>query len=620
MSAILEEEYQDKKVDLKMWRKLLHFAKPYRWLIVAIIACMVSNGVLDMMFSKMQQWVIDNHVTKGVWEGIGKYIALSAVMLVGQCLLIFTFIRLAGRVESGVTHDIRREGFRKLQELSFSYYDKTPVGYMMARMTSDANRLGETIAWTLVDQTWGFSFMLVALMMMFVMNWQLALIVLASVPIIIAISLFFQRRILKAHREVRQTNSRITGAFNEGITGARTTKTLVREELNFKEFSALTGKMRSSAIRAIMMSSVFTPVVMTVGAMSTGFVVWAGGWNVVIGGLSLGELTFFLTLTAWFFEPIRAATSIFAELQGSQAAVERVLTLMAQEPEITDRADITAKYGDAFTPCRENWPAIHGHVEFRDVSFTYKGGQKVLDSFSLNVRAGEKIALVGETGSGKSTIVNLICRFYEPTEGSILIDGVDYRERSQLWLHSNLGYVLQAPHLFSGTIRENIRYGMLEATDEQVEEAARVVDAHDFIMRLEKGYDTEVGEGGGRLSTGEKQLISFARAIIARPALFVLDEATSSIDTETERKIQYAIDRLLHGRTSFIIAHRLSTIRTADRILVIKQGKVAEEGNHRQLMAKRGYYYDLYTNQFKEEAENKLLGIENKAEEETATA
>ncbi len=620
MSAMLEEEYQDKKVDLKMWRKLLRFAKPYRWLIVTIIACMVSNGVLDMMFSKMQQWVLDYHVTKGVWEGIGKYIALSAVMLVGQCLLIFTFIRLAGRVESGVTHDIRRAGFRKLQELSFSYYDKTPVGYMMARMTSDANRLGETIAWTLVDQTWGFSFMLVALIMMFAMNWQLALIVLASVPIIIGISLFFQRRILKAHREVRQTNSRITGAFNEGITGARTTKTLVREELNFKEFSALTGKMRASAIRAILMSSVFTPVVMTVGAVSTGLVVWAGGWNVVIGGLSLGELTFFLTLTAWFFEPIRAATSIFAELQGSQAAVERVLTLMAQEPEITDRADITAQYGDAFTPSRENWPAIHGHVEFREVSFTYKGGQKVLDSFNLNVRAGEKIALVGETGSGKSTIVNLICRFYEPTEGSILIDGVDYRERSQLWLHSNLGYVLQAPHLFSGTIRENIRYGMLEATDEQVEEAARVVDAHDFIMRLEKGYDTEVGEGGGRLSTGEKQLISFARAIIARPALFVLDEATSSIDTETERKIQYAIDRLLHGRTSFIIAHRLSTIRTADRILVIKQGKVAEEGNHRQLMAKRGYYYDLYTNQFKEEAENKLLGIENKAEEETATA
>ena len=289
---------------------------------------------------------------------------------------------------------------------------------------------------------------------------------------------------------------------------------------------------------------------------------------------------------------------------------------MATEPEITDSAEVEAIFGDAFNPRRENWPKIYGQVEFKNVSFTYKGGQKVLDDFCLKVRAGEKIALVGETGSGKSTIVNLICRFYEPTEGAILIDGVDYRERSQLWLHSNLGYVLQAPHLFSGTIRDNIRYGMLEATDEQVEEAAKTVDAHTFIERLDKSYDTEVGEGGGRLSTGEKQLISFARAIIAKPALFVLDEATSSIDTETERKIQYAIDKLLHGRTSFIIAHRLSTIRNADRILVIKQGKVSEEGSHRQLMARHGHYYDLYTNQFKAEAENKLLGIINKDDEE----
>ena len=621
MSALLEEEYQDKKVDLGMWRKLMRFAKPYRMLIFSIIGCMMFNGVLDMMFSQMQAWVIDNHITKGVWAGIEKYIAISAVMLVLQVVLIRLFIRLAGKVEAGITHDIRRDGFRKLQELSFSYYDNTPVGYIMARMTSDANRLGETIAWTLVDQTWGFSFMLVALVRMFFMKWQLALIVLASVPIIILISRFFQKRILKAHREARKTNSRITGAFNEGITGARTTKTLVREELNFKEFGVLTGKMRATSIRAILMSSIFTPAVMTIGAISTGLVVWAGGYNVIIGGMTLGQLTFFLTLTSWFFEPIRAATSIFAELQSAQASVERVLTLMGSEPEITDSASVIAQYGDAFQPRKENWDDIHGEVQFRNVSFTYKGGQKVLDDFSLHVRAGEKIALVGETGSGKSTIVNLICRFYEPSEGTILLDGVDYRERSQLWLHSNLGYVLQSPHLFSGTIRDNIRYGMLEATDEQVEEAAKVVDAHDFIMRLEKGYDTEVGEGGGRLSTGEKQLISFARAILAKPALFVLDEATSSIDTETERKIQYAIDRLLHGRTSFIIAHRLSTIRTADRILVIRQGKVAEEGNHRQLMARRGYYYDLYTNQFKEEAENRLLRIENKAEqEEGATA
>jgi ATP-binding cassette subfamily B protein len=618
LSALLEEEYQDKKVDLKMWAKLFRFAKPYRRLIITIISCMITNGILDISFSWMQKLVIDNHIMKGVWAGTGWYVLISIGMLAVQTVLIFSFIRLAGRVEAGITHDIRRDGFKRLQELSFSYYDTTSVGYIMARMTNDAGRLGETIAWTMVDQSWGFSFMLVALTAMFFVKWQLAVIVLASVPFIAMVSIYFQRRILKAHREVRKTNSRITAAFNEGITGARTTKTLVREELNFKDFSKLTGKMRKSSIRAIMMSAVFTPVVMTIGAVSTGLVVWSGGWQVLIGGLTLGGLTFFLTLTSWFFEPIRAATGIFAELQSSQAAVERVLTLMATEPEITDRADVVETFGDAFNPKKENWPAICGQVEFRNVSFTYKSGQKVLEDFNLSVRCGEKIALVGETGSGKSTIVNLICRFYEPTEGQILIDGVDYRERSQLWLHSNLGYVLQAPHLFSGTIRDNIRYGLLEATDEQVEEAAKIVDAHGFIMRLEKGYDTEVGEGGGRLSTGEKQLISFARAIIARPALFVLDEATSSIDTETEVKIQNAIDRLLHGRTSFIVAHRLSTIRSADRILVIQQGKVAEEGTHRELMARRGHYYDLYTNQFKAEAENKLLGIETKDEEESA--
>lgn len=601
-----------------MWAKLLRFAKPYSKIIGIVIACMITNGIMDVAFSFIQKEVIDNYVTKGIWNGVGKFIAISAVMLVVQCTLIYTFIRLAGQVEAGLTHDIRRDGFKKLQELSFSYYDKTPVGYIMARMTNDASRLGDTIAWTLVDQTWGFTFMLVALITMFLVKWQLALIVLASVPFIVLVSLWFQRRILKAHREARKTNSRITSAFNEGITGARTTKTLVREQLNFKEFSALTGTMRRASIRAIMMSAVFTPIVMTISAISTGLVVWSGGWQVVIGGMTLGDLMFYLTLTTWFFEPIRQATNVFAELQNSQTAVERVLTLLNSEPEIKDRPEVIEKFGDAFDAKRENWPGIVGRVEFRDVSFTYKGGQTVLERFNLTVKAGEKIALVGETGSGKSTIVNLICRFYEPTEGTILIDDEDYRERSQLWLHSNLGYVLQSPHLFSGTIRENIRYGKLDATDEEIEEAARQVGAHDFIVRLEKGYDTEVGEGGGRLSTGEKQLISFARAIIAKPALFVLDEATSSIDTETEGKIQYAIDKLLHGRTSFIIAHRLSTIRNSDRIMVIQKGRVAEEGTHRQLMALRGHYYDLYTNQFREEEENKLLGIEKKEEEEAA--
>ncbi|MBQ2750924.1 MAG: ABC transporter ATP-binding protein, partial [Clostridia bacterium] len=365
-------------------------------------------------------------------------------------------------------------------------------------------------------------------------------------------------------------------------------------------------------------SAIYWPIIMTIGSIGTGLILWQGGANVLAGVITLGEFSFFMTLGGYFFEPINNLARIFAEVQSAQAAVERVITLMDTPSDIQDTPEVVEKFGDEFVGKTENWPALRGDVEFKNVTFKYKDGQTVLRNFSLKIKQGERIALVGETGSGKSTIVNLICRFYEPTEGTIEIDGVDYRERSQLWLHSNLGYVLQSPQLFSGTIRENIRYGRLDATDEEVEEVAKMVDAASFINRLEKGYETEVGEGGGRLSTGEKQLISFARAILANPAIFVLDEATSSIDTETEAMIQRAIERVLDGRTSFIIAHRLSTIRSCDRILVIDKGEVVEAGSHRQLMALGGRYYNLYTTQFKNEREAEslsLLGVKREAEE-----
>ena len=314
-----------------------------------------------------------------------------------------------------------------------------------------------------------------------------------------------------------------------------------------------------------------------------------------------------MTYAMQIFEPISNIARRFAEMQQAQAAAERVITLLETEPEIADTPEVIEEYGDSFHPKKENWPKIHGDIEFDHVTFRYTGGEKVLDDFSLQIKAGQNIAIVGETGSGKSTIVNLICRFYEPTEGEIKIDGVDYRKRSQLWLQSNLGYVLQTPHLFSGTVRDNIRYGRLEATDEEVETAARLVNAEEFILALENGYDTDVGEGGNRLSTGQKQLISFARAMIANPAIFILDEATSSVDTETEQKIQAAIQTALSGRTSFIIAHRLSTIRSADRILVLQDGKIIQSGTHRELLGCQGYYRDLYTNQFRDERQRSLL-------------
>lgn len=297
-----------------------------------------------------------------------------------------------------------------------------------------------------------------------------------------------------------------------------------------------------------------------------------------------------------------------AEFISLQASIERVMDLMDKTPQIQDAPEVIEKYGDAFHPKRENWEPIRGEIEFRDVTFRYPdGGGNVLEHFSLHIPQGSTVAIVGETGAGKSTLVNLACRFFEPTEGQILIDGVDYRQRSQLWLHSSIGYVLQDPHLFSGTVRENIRYGKLDAADAQVEAAARAVSADTVVAKLEKGWDSDVGEGGGRLSTGEKQLISFARAVLADPRIFVLDEATSSIDTQTEQLIQQAIDHLLQDRTSFLIAHRLSTIRKADMILVVRDGRIVEQGTHQELLRRHGYYHDLYSKQFAEESAARIL-------------
>jgi ATP-binding cassette subfamily B protein len=475
-------------------------------------------------------------------------------------------------------------------------------------LTSDTQRLGDTVAWGLLDVGWSSAFLLIVTVTMFFLNWQLTLITLAVVPLMAVITGVFQVKILKSYREVRRINSKITGAFNEGIMGAKTTKTLVREDANYEEFQALTSDMRKSSVRAAILSSMLYPIIIGLGGFATAFLLWKGGHDVfVMGSISIGTLTAFISYATQLFDPISNIARIFAEAQQSQAAAERVISLIETEPEIADTPGVIETFGDNFNPKRENWPTLKGDIEFRDVSFRYTDGEKVLRNFNLTVKAGETIALVGETGSGKSTIVNLLCRFYEPTGGEILIDGVNYKERSQLWLQSNLGYVLQQPHLFSGTIRDNIRYGKLSATDEEVEEAARMVSADQFIGTLEKGYDTDVGEGGNLLSTGQKQLVSFARALIGRPAIFVLDEATSSVDTETEMKIKQAIQTALSGRTSFIIAHRLSTIRGADRILVIQNGEITEAGSHKQLLKLRGYYHDLYINQFRDERERSLL-------------
>ncbi|MBN2878131.1 MAG: ABC transporter ATP-binding protein [Clostridia bacterium] len=606
-----EEEFETKKVDIRTWKKLLQYAARHKKALIIMSISMVIIAVFDVIIPYMRSYAIDEYILQETTKGLGWFTAIYMSVSIVVGYIVYLFIYKAGFLETYITYDIRRDAFNNLQKLSFSYYDVTPVGFIMARMTSDAVRLGETIAWALVDMVWGAFFMVAALIGMFIMNWRLALIVLVVVPPIAIISAYFSKIILKYQRRVKKTNSRITSAFNEGIMGARTTKSLHREDANFKEFDELTGKMRNSSIKAAVISAIYMPIVMTIGAAATGAMLWLGGEQVLSTAIKLGELNFFISMSTMFFEPIYQISRIFAELQSSQAAAERVIGLVEAKSDIIDAPEVIENYGDAIHPKKENWPDINGEVEFKNVTFKYKGGEKVLSDFDLKVKAGSTIAIVGETGSGKSTIVNLLCRFYEPTDGEVLIDGKNYKKYPQIWLHSNLGYVLQTPFLFSGTIMDNIRYGKLDATDEEVIEAAKLVDADAFINKLPEGYSTSVGEGGSKLSTGEKQLVSFARAILANPALFVLDEATSSIDTETEAKIQNAIEKVLTGRTSFIIAHRLSTIRHANRIIVISKGKIIEDGTHKELMKNKKHYYELYTNQFKQEQENEILGIAN---------
>ncbi len=607
--ARIDEDKSTQKLDIGIWRRFFKYLLEFKKGLIFLAFLMVGVAGVDAVMPLLTRYAIDNFIVGKSLEGIKTFAIVYFVIVVFQVLNIKLFIMQAGKIETYLAYHIRNLGFKRLQQLSFSYYDNSSVGWLMARMTSDVSRLSEIISWGLIDMVWALVLMISFIGIMLYNNVKLTLISMCVVPPLFIIGMYFQKKILKSYRSVRKLNSQLTADFSEEISGAKTTKTLVREEENLNEFKEDATKMRNSSVKAAMFSALFLPIVLSMGSIGTGFALWFGGNSVISGALSYGTFVMFIAYTIQFFDPVSQLAGTLAELKNAQASAERIISLIETEPDIWDRKDVIEKYGDLFDAKKENWEKIHGDIEFKDVCFSYKNGEKVLENFNLKVKQGETIALVGETGSGKSTIVNLLCRFYEPTSGEILIDGKDYRERSILWLQSNIGYVLQSPHLFSGTIRDNITYGKLEATDEEIERASKLVNAHSFIMKMEKGYDSEVGEGGGNLSTGEKQLISFARAIVANPALFVLDEATSSIDTETERMIQNAIEKVLSDRTSFVVAHRLSTIVSADKILVIGKGKITEAGTHRELIRKKGYYYNLYTNQLllEKEMESKAI-------------
>ena len=603
-----DEKEFTQSFDWGIWKRLKPFLKNYRADFVGMLTFNGLCALVDVLLPLMQRYAIRNFIEKGVTTGLLPYALVYLALIVLQGLSVMWFCNNSMRIEMYLGRDMKQRLFHHLQTLSFSFYNVTPVGYLLSRVMSDTNRIAGMIAWNFTDILWALFYVAGTMVSMLILNWKLALVVMLIVPVMAVLTAYFQNRILHWNRKVRKLNSRITGAFNEGITGAKTTKALVIEERMTGSFRELTSKMHDSGIRAARLNAVYIPLVLLFSTLAVSVVLLRGGYLVTEQALELATLSTFLTYAVGIFEPIQMTASNIAEFISLQASIERVTDLLDKEPEVRDTPEVEAVYGDAFHPKKENWEPLHGDIEFQDVTFRYPdGGEDVLQHFSLKIPAGTTVALVGETGAGKSTLVNLACRFFEPTEGKILIDGRDYRERSQLWLHSNIGYVLQSPHLFSGSVRENIRYGRLDATDAEVEAAAKAVSADTVAAKLENGWDSEVGEGGDKLSTGEKQLISFARAVLADPRIFVLDEATSSIDTQTEQLIQQAIDHLLRDRTSFLIAHRLSTIRKADLILVVRDGKIVEQGTHESLLKARGYYHDLYSRQFAEESAARLL-------------
>ena len=604
----LEEKEYTKSFDYSIWKRIFPFLKPYKKTVIMILVMNLFCSLVDIILPLFQRYAINHFIEGNTLTGIGFFTVLYIVVIALQGAAVIAFTRGSMRIEMGLGKDLKRALFVHLQTLSFSYYNVTPVGYMLSRVMNDTGKISGLIAWNFVDLLWALTYVLGVFVAMLFLNWKLALVIMLVVPAIALLTFYFQNRILKWNRQVRKINSKITSAYNEGIMGAKTAKSLVVEEKTYGEFQEITGEMRSASVRAARLNAVYLPLVLFCGSLATAIVLARGGIQVFENAMLIGTLSAFTTYAVGIFEPIQQMARNLAEFISAQANIERVTGLLDEEPQVVDSPEVIEKYGDSFFPKKENWEPIKGDIEFRDVSFHYPDGkEEILSHFNLKIPAGTNVAIVGETGAGKSTLVNLACRFFEPTGGQILIDGKDYRERSQLWLHSSLGYVLQNPHLFSGSVMENIRYGRLDATDEEVIAAAKAVHADQVVEKMDLGYQSDLGEGGDRLSTGEKQLISFARAVLADPRIFVLDEATSSIDTQTEQLIQKATDKILKGRTSFLIAHRLSTIRNADLILVVKDGKIIEQGKHLELLEQKGYYYQLVRRQFTEEESQKIL-------------
>ena len=585
--------------------KILPYMRHVRWPIFIMIFFGLAGSLTDIILPLFQRYALDYFVGQGVFDTLVVFLVLYVLTILIAAGSNYIACALAIAIEVRVNRKLRQTGFAHLQTLSFSYFNQNSVGYIHARLMSDTSRIGELVSWSLVDCVWRLSYLVGAVVVMVALDPGLAAMVLSILPLLVILYAVFQKKLIKVNREVREINSQITGNFNEGITGAKTIKSLSVEEKMDARFTADTERMRKKSVQASRLRGLFAGTMSFASSVALAIVLWKGGY---IATEQIGTFSVFMSYAQGMMEPLRWLVDIVSDLLTTQVNIERFTNLLAVKSDVVDTPEVIEKYGDTLNPKRENWEPLRGDISFKDVTFRYPDGQEtVLEHFSLDIPFGTHVAIVGETGAGKSTLANLVCRFYEPTEGQLLIDGRDARQRSQLWLHDAIGYVLQTPHLFSGTVRENLLMGKPDATEEQMMAAIRTVSAEEVIQRLEKGLDTDVGEGGDLLSTGEKQLISFARAVLADPRILILDEATASVDTITEAKIQSAMEMVTAGRTSIMIAHRLSTVRSADVILVVRGGKIVEQGTHGELLKKKGYYHELYTRQYEDETTAQIL-------------
>ena len=560
--------------------------KPYQWRLYGAIVLMVISSLLAVVQPAIVGKAIDDGIRTGSLETLRMWTVIFLIAAVGEWISNRFRISIMAFVGTKVVADYRSTLFRHLHNLSLNFHNNYSVGRLMSRLISDVGVLQDFITWSITGLFRSFFTLSGIIIAMMILNWKLALVTFSVLPLMLILTNYWRVHVRNAYRATRQRLSLINGYLNESISGIRVTKSFTREDLNTEHFEQLNRSFFDANVMASRLTALFFPGVDFMGSLATALVVAVGGMLVLQDALTTGVLVAFILYIRRFFDPIRELAQRYNTFQATMASSERVFGLLEMEPDLQDHENAVVL------------PAVTGRVQFKDVTFGYNDNEMILKGISLKAEPGERIALVGETGAGKSTIIRLISRFFDIKGGSLLVDNHDVREVTMASLRSQLGIVLQDTFLFQGSIRENIRYGRLQATDDEVYAAAKAVGADEFISAMPDGYDTDVGENGVNLSVGQRQIVSFARALLADPRILILDEATSSVDTATEKQIQMALDTLMEGRTSFVIAHRLSTIVNSDQIVVLDNGQIVEQGTHEELLAAEGRYYNLYTMQW----------------------